>query len=265
MISMTPEPRGERPLASPVESIDRALRALGALSAVGPNGKSLRDLATELEVNKTTLHRILAALRFRDFVSQDPRTGNYVLGPAAIRVGDGFLTDKSLPALLHRALVALSTDVGELVHLGSLSGAYVVYLDKVEPDRAIRVWSSIGQSMPAVTTAMGRALLSALDTDRGLLDNYLKAVVHRVDIDPDHVWQAIEQARSRGYATEEQENELGISCIGIPVLWFGRPVAAISVTAPVERMTPERISEIHKRMVTLLPEMLPPEFSILCL
>lgn len=260
---MTPGCAGEGPPTSPVESIDRALRALNALATFGPKGRSLQDLATELEVNKTTLHRILAALRFRDYVSQHPPTGNYVLGPAAIRIDEDFLTDENLAALLHPALVAFGSDIDELVHLGSLTGAYVVYLDKVEPGHAIRVWSSVGQNMPVVTTAIGRALLSALGTDRTLLDNYLKAVAHRVDVDPDRVWQAIEQARSSGYATDEQENEPGVSCIGIPLLWFGRPIAAISVTAPAERMTPERIHEIYERMVAILPDLLPSDFSLL--
>lgn len=260
---MTPGAEGEYPSTSPVESIDRALRTLTALSTFGPAGRSLHDLASELKVNKTTLHRILAALRFREFVSQHPETGNYVLGPAAIGIDEGFLAGGNLSALLHPALVALGGDVDELVHLGALTGAYVVYLDKVEPDHTIRVWSSIGQNMPAVTTAMGRALLFALDTDRTLLANYLKAVAHRVEVDPGHVWHAIERARVRGYATEEEENEPGISCVAVPLLWSGRPIAAVSVTAPAVRMTPDRSHEIYERMVSILPGLLPSNFSIL--
>ncbi|MGO1972073.1 MAG: IclR family transcriptional regulator [Propionibacteriaceae bacterium] len=259
---MAPIPEDERPATSPVESIDRALRVLQALAAAGPQGRSLGGLATTLDINKTTLHRILGALRFRDFVSQSPRSANYALGPATLGIGEGFFSDENLPALLHPALVALSNDVDELVHLGSLSGAYVVYLDKVEPEHSIRVWSSIGQRMPAATTAMGRALLSAQDTDRTLLMSYLKAVKHRSDVDPDSVWRAIEQARDRGYATEEQENEPGISCVAVPLLWSGRPIAAVSVTAPAERMTSERIGAIHDRMVAKLPHLLPSDFSL---
>lgn len=215
----TPDPESAYPPTSPVESVDRALRVLQALAIAGPDGRSLGSLANSLGVNKTTLHRILGVLRFRDFVFQDPRSGNYSLGPAVLGIGEGFFSDENMPALLHPALVALSTDVGELVHLGSLSGAYVAYLDKVEPERSIRVWSSIGQRMPAVT-AMGRALLSAQGTDRTLLTSYLKAVGRRSDVDPDQVWLFAEYFGDRSAArTTLQANLPGFDIEVVAILY----------------------------------------------
>ena len=242
---------------SPVESVDRALLVLEALARAGAHGLSLAGLAASLDLNKTTVHRALAALRFRGFVSQDQETGNYLLGPSATQLSDAYFSDENLPVLLHHALVALCGATDELVHLGVLSGTQVVYLDKVEPERSVRVWSAVGRRSAAVTTALGRALLAYRGTDRATLAGYVRAAGDASAVEIDHVWSILESARAAGFATEEQENEPGISCVAIPLLRSGAAIAAVSITAPAERMTAERLSWLHERMRAVLPPLLP--------
>ena len=244
-------PAGTDAGPSPVEAVDRALRVLEALAAAGPGGASLGDLAVSLGLHKTTVHRTLAALRHRGYASQEP-TGRYVLGAAATRLGDDYLAEENLPLLLRPALLALGREVDELVHLGVLSGREVVYLDKVEPERPVRVWSAVGRHRPAVTTALGRALLAYRGVDRAALDAYLAP-----DVDAGHVWDALERARRTGAATEVEENEPGIACVAVPLLRTGAAVAAVSVTAPVDRMTPERVEALRTAMLVVLPPLLP--------
>ena len=142
------------------------------------------------------------------------------------------------------------------MHLGVLSGSHALYLDKVEPQRPVRVWSAIGRRSPAVTTALGRAMLAYRRTDRSVLAEYLRAAEDRA-VDPETVWQVIEGARATGYAAEQQENEVGISCVAVPLLRSGVAIAAVSITAPAERMTPERIIWSHEQLRELLPALLP--------
>lgn len=246
---------------SPIESVDRALLSLQALARAGARGMALADLAAALGVNKTTVHRSLAALRFRGSVTQDPASGNYLLGPAATALADDYLSDENLPLLLHPALLALSSAVGELVHLGVLSGIHVLYLDKVEPERSVRVWSDVGRRMPAVTTALGRAMLAFRQVDRTVLAQYLSAAASGAG-DGDRVWGVVERARLIGYATEDQENEAGISCVAVSVLRSGAAIAAVSITAPAERMTPERVVRLHGEMQRVLPPLMPAGLSV---
>lgn len=243
--------------SSPVESVDRALLALQALARAGATGMTLSELAVALDLNKTTVHRALAALRFRGFVAQAPSSGAYTLGPSATQLADDFFSEENLPVLLHPALIVLCGVVDELVHLGALSGTQVVYLDKVEPDRSVRVWSSIGRQNPAVTTALGRALLAYRGTDRSMLAGYARAAGGATPVDVERVWDAVQQAAARGYATEEQENEPGISCVAVPLMRAGVAVAAVSITAPAERMTGERIAWLHRQILEVLPPLLP--------
>ncbi|MBO3102035.1 IclR family transcriptional regulator [Cellulomonas fengjieae] len=244
-------------VGSPVEAVDRALLTLQALARAGARGLTLADLASSLDLNKTTVHRALGALRFRGFVTQDPATGAYVLGPASTQLADDFLSDENLPALLHPALVALCAAVDELVHLGVLSGSEVVYLDKVEPERPLRVWSAIGRRSPAVTTALGRALLAYGGADGPVLEAYVRAAGDRSSRDARATAALLARVRERGFATEEQENETGISCVAVPLLRAGTPIAAVSITAPAERMTPERIDALQEQLRGTLPALLP--------
>jgi len=209
-------------------------------------------------VNKSTAHRALATLRAHSFAMQSDSTGHYRLGPSAIALGDVFWGSDNLPVALHPALVALSREVGELVHLGVLTDDQVLYVDKVEPERAIRVWSSVGQRVPAATTSMGRALLAAADLPDEQLRVYLRAVPPERQVTWDHLRDVVHQARSRGFATEVEENEPGVACIGMAILRGSRTVGALSITSLADGITPDRqaalAASIRGVVGPLLPE-----------
>ncbi|MFI2105247.1 IclR family transcriptional regulator [Isoptericola sp. NPDC019693] len=233
---------------SPLGSVDKALLTLDALARAGAGGVALADLASEVGANKSTLHRTLAALRHRGYADQRP-DGAYTLGPAVLSLGAAYLAEDNLPGLLRPALEVLRDEVDELVHLGTLAGQEVVYLDKVEPQRPLRVWSAVGRRIPVATTALGRALLAATP-DAGAEPGG--------DGTPDATLRAaLAAARERGYATETEENEPGIACVAVALLRAGRPVAAVSITAPVERMTgaarDARVAALRELLPTVLP------------
>jgi DNA-binding IclR family transcriptional regulator len=237
--------------ASPLGSVDKALLALDTLAGFGAAGAPLATLAQAVGVSKPTLHRTLAALRHRGYAEQTP-DGAYRLGPAALALGSSYLAEENLPALLRPALTALSEKIDELVHLGVLAGREVVYLDKVEPQRAVRVWSAVGRRRAAATTALGRALLSAQELDDAALARFAGT-----ETSPQRLRDALAEARTRGIAGETEENEAGIACIAVPLLRAGRAVAAVSVTAPVERLRgaarDERIAALRDTLPALLP------------
>ena len=237
---------------SPMNSVDKALLALQQLSTAGRAGLSLSHLADSLGLNKTSLHRTLAALRYRGFVDQDPETGSYVLGAAASALSSAFFADENLPGLLHSAVVALSSQADELVHLGVLSGAEVLYVDKVEPARSVRVWSAVGRRQPAATTALGRAILAHRDLDPASVELYAGG-----RLPADRLAGILTAARAAGYAVENEENEEGISCLAVPLLRDGVPVAAMSITAPSDRMTPARHRELVDAIARTVPAHLP--------
>jgi IclR family acetate operon transcriptional repressor len=249
-------------LGSPLGSVDKALTTLEALAAAGSAGVALGELARELGLHKASLHRTLAALRYRGYAEQDAVTGDYRLGPAATALATVFLGEENLPALLHPALVAVCRATDELVHLGALAGTEIVYLDKVEPARAVRVWSAVGRRRPAATTALGRALLAYRPLDDGSLAWYADATPEDHPVSDAALREICDGVRANGYATEDEENEPGISCVAVPVLRGGQSVAAVSVTAPAERLGARRRREIETILREVVPPLLPATLAV---
>jgi DNA-binding IclR family transcriptional regulator len=142
----------------------------------------------------------------------------------------------------------------------------MVYIDKVEPQRAIRIWSEIGWRNPALTTALGRAIMSQKFIDyESFAASYPNAVPKRTPHTKNTlraVWQELGDTRRRGFSKEEQENELGITCMGMAILRGANAVAAISVTAPFERMDMKRMTMLAKKLRESIEPGLPPGLSL---
>lgn len=245
-----------------VEAVDRALQLLVALADAGPGGASLADLAESVELNKSTAYRALSTLRLRGFAAQDDRTGFYSLGPAAFDLGDRLYSPHNLALALHPGLVTLSRAADELVHLGVLTDDHVLYVDKVEPDRAIRVWSAVGQRVPVASTSMGRALLAARNVPDQLLSGYLHNLPENRAVTLPRLQESVHLARARGYALEFGENEPDVACIGTAIMRGSTAVAAVSITALAVRMTEQRQRELARLIVREMPPLLPPGLSL---
>lgn len=240
-----------------IEAIDRALLLLTALADAGPTGASLADLAETTGMNKSTAYRALATLRQRGFAHQLPE-GTYRLGAAATALSERFSSPANLVRALHPALVAVAREADELVHLGTWDGDEVVYLDKVEPaTRAIRVWSAVGQRVPIASSSLGRALLAGRGVPPGQLDVYTRGLPADRRVSTDLLGEKVALARRLGYATENEENEPGVACVGVALLREQDSVAAISITSLAARMTPERQAELAALLRRVLPPLLP--------
>lgn len=246
-----------------VEAVDRALQLLVALADAGPRGASLAELAESVELNKSTAYRALTTLRLRGFATQEATNGAYRLGPAAFDLGDRAYAPHNLAQALHPALIALSRAADELVHLGVLVGDHVLYVDKVEPERAIRVWSAIGQRVPVASTSLGRALLAARDVPDQLLGGYLKNLPVDRRVSPERLVESVTLARACGYAVEHGENEPDVACIGTAIMRGTAAVAAMSITALAARMTPRRQHELAALIITAVGPLLPQGLSLI--
>lgn len=246
----------------PVESIDRALSLLTVLMDAGGEGLALGELASRVGVAKATCFRAASTLRLRGFLEQDVDTGRYRLGPMALRMGEAFATTRYLAGSLHPALVRLSRRTGELVHLGVLSGDRMLYVDKVEPERSIRVWSAVGQLVPVATSALGRAVLATRDLTDQQLASYLLGTTDR-EIPLERLRDAVASARRLGYAEEHGENEPDIACVAVALMRDDTAVAAVSITTLATRLTPRRRTELAEILRSELPGTLPSWLSLM--
>lgn len=255
------------PAASPVGSVDKALILLEILAEAGPEGITLRDVAQTSGLNKASVHRLLRALMHRDFAEQVAPDQRYRLGGSVALLAGQFERGENLAMLFAPALAAISHRTQELVHLGRLDGANVLYLDKVEPERTVRVWSSIGKRAPAARTAMGRAILAADGVRGASLEAYAQATA--VDtgepgqvVEPARLTEVIEETQLRGWSSEVEENEQGIACVGVALVRPGGRSVAVSVTGPIERMGARRRTQVAELLRAELSGLAPAGFEV---
>jgi IclR family transcriptional regulator, acetate operon repressor len=223
----------------PIESVDNALRLLLMFRDRGEI--RLSEAREALGVAQSTAHRLMAMLAYHDFVRQDPGSRAYRAGPALIDVGLSVVRAMDIRAIARPHLEALMQEVGETIHLAMLEGAGARFLDAVESEHALRVAGRTGRVLPAHATSVGKALLAALpedEIDRIYPAAALPAQTTRTITTKAALKTELQRVRKRGYASNAGESEDGVSSIGVAVLnSSGRPVAAVSVAAPVSRMS----------------------------
>src|SRR5581483_5683649 len=123
-------------------SVDNALRLIWLLRERGELRVS--EAATALETSRSTAYRLLAMLEYHRFAQQDPATKVYAAGPGLLEVGLSALGTIDIRAVARPALERLAEEVEETVHLVTLQGAAVLFLDSVETSRVVRVGARVG-------------------------------------------------------------------------------------------------------------------------
>ena len=216
---------------------DRVLAVLRELAG-HPAGVGLDELAKAVSSPKPTVHRALVALRRAGFASQDGR-GRYVLGDGFLRLAFAHHELRPDHVRVHPLLVELANRFGETAHYAVLDDRSIVYRSKVDPPTgAARLTSTIGGRNPAHCTAVGKLLLaSALPDDESVADwvraGGLERRTGHTITTAAALARQLRLVRDQGYAVDDQENEVGVNCIAVPIFLTSprAPSGAISVSA----------------------------------
>jgi IclR family transcriptional regulator, acetate operon repressor len=232
----------------PIESVDNALKLLRILRE--RTHIRVSEASSSIGVARSTAHRLLAMLQHHGFVRQDPFSRAYVAGPALLDFGLAILRHRDIRAQARPFLEALSREVGETVHLITLQGREVLFLDCVESVRAVRVGNRTGLVLPAHCTSAGKVLLAALPPERlralypeeGLPGLTRRSIRTRARLE-----RELRLVHKRGYATNFGETEEDIGSVGVLIQDRQRtPRAALSVAAPTSRLTGKAIAAMGK-------------------
>lgn len=232
--------------------LEKAFQVLEAMSDLG-RAASLKELGDTCGLPKPTLHRILQTLSDLGYVEQDNARSRYGLTMKLFRLGRGDsyedVKERALPLM-----EALHRQFDETVNLGVLQGSYVYYIHFIETTQNLRWQVHPGARDPFYCTALGRAIVAHLPQARQ--DQLVeRAVIEQrtpfTPADRAAVRRLLEQTAARGWAHDDQENDLGVSCFGIPILDGGRPIASLSISLPKIRLTPKRETEIVDALIQL--------------
>lgn len=229
-------------VASPpasVESVRRALRILRCFSVDAPE-LGVSDIARQLGMHKSTVYRLLGTMEAEGFVHQVDGA-RYALGWRLFELGGAVKGWPATRKVVLRHLQDLVAATNETAHLAVLDEGSVLYVEKVESPRPLRMPSSVGKRVPPHCTALGKVFLAGLTRDEllPLIYQPLRPFTPNTIIDPDRLREELESVRVSGYAVDREEIEEGLMCIAAPIVDDQYVVAAaISISGPASRIGP---------------------------
>jgi DNA-binding IclR family transcriptional regulator len=227
--------------AKSISSVQSLTRAFQVLEFVGSSDApvTIARIANETGLNRTTAWRLATALASFGMLRMGP-DGTLSLGSRLIVLGQFAVRQNLMSPSSHAVLTDLVKQTGETCHIALPEGDGLIYVDKAESEHTIQVASRIGARLSLHCTALGKAYLSHLApaTQRWLLGQLtLTSRTPRTITDHSQLSKELESIARRGWALDDEENELGIRCIAAPILGGDAyAIGAVSVTFPLQRL-----------------------------
>jgi DNA-binding IclR family transcriptional regulator len=239
-------------VAQSSSNAERATDVLLALGRAGQEGMALKDLATELDESKPSLHRTLTALARRGFVEAGPRHGSYRLGPTLYALAQQSVSFSNTVNLLHRPLSAIAAATECVAYLFFPAGIDALCMDVHHTGQPVRTLTAgIGARLPLGIGAASICLLAA--SDEHSARSTIQANAARYANFPEHDVAAVQgwvnEARTKGYSLERGRFNPGTGALAVAAPpHFGPMRAAISIAGFVERFNDAQIPRLLELM-----------------
>ncbi|GLB59504.1 IclR family transcriptional regulator [Cytobacillus sp. NCCP-133] len=235
-----------------VKSVSRALDII-TLVSLKKGGLGVTEIAKQIDINKSSVYRILSTLVQYGYIEQDGDTGKYKLGYKFLEISSKLLDSIDLRAEARPFLQELENETNEVIHLVVYDQGEVVYIEKLEGNETLRMHSKVGKRAPMHCTSVGKAILAHLPSSVviDILDRKGMPVhTDKTITDKEEFLKELSHVRQSGYALDLEENEYGITCVAAPIFdHLGKVVAAVSISGPTMRMTDDRLKMLKSIMV----------------
>ena len=199
-----------------VQSLERAFDLLERMADAGGE-VGLSELSASSGLPLPTIHRLMRTLVVCGYVRQQPNR-RYALGPRLIRLGES--ASRLLGTWARPYLQRLVEETGETANMALLDGDEIVYVAQVPSKHSMRMFTEVGRRVLPHSTGVGKALLAHTPADevRALLARTgMPAATEKTITTPDGFLDALEQVRRAGYAVDDNEQEIGVRCLAVPV------------------------------------------------
>ncbi len=234
-----------------VQSVDRAITVLEILARRGEAGVS--EVASEIDVHKSTAFRLLGALEGRGLVEQAEDRGKYRLGFGLIPLAGAVADRLDVTRQGREVCVRLASEMGETINLAVLQEHWAVNVDQARGPSTVSTHNWIGRLTPLHCTSSGKVLLAHQPAERRaalLASSGMERLTARtITVAPDLETQ-LAKVRSEGSAVSMEEYETGLNAVAAPVHdRSGTVVAALSVSGPAYRLDERRIATLTAPLV----------------
>ena len=231
--------------------LDRTIAVLQTV-ADADTDLAAAEIARQLRLHKSTVHRLLAVLEHYRLIKRGPE-GTYRLGTRLIELGESAMARLKLGEHAKPFLQALTKETGEGAHVTILNGAEMLSIAHVEGRWSLQSLTRTGQTTQVHCTAAGKAVLAYLSED--VCDDLIARLrmvrnTRHTIVKPSALKTELVRVRTIGYAIDDEEFEEGLRCVGAPVFDHrGHVIASISMAAPVFRLRKERLAQVARLVI----------------
>ena len=216
--------------------------------AKNDRGMSLSDVARETGLPVSTTHRLLSTLQREDFVRYEAERSIWTIGVQSFIVGNAFLRSRELTSIARPLMRELMEKSGETVNLAIEEHGEAIYIAQVECREMMRAITWPGGRAALHASGVGKVLLAAMsdeEIEKIITQHGLPKATEQTIVSPAKLHAEISRIRGCGYAIDEEENAIGLRCVASAIFdENGRPVAALSLSGPSVRVTPDLLPEL---------------------
>jgi IclR family transcriptional regulator, KDG regulon repressor len=215
-----------------MKSLDKVFKIIELLRENSELG--LKELSEKLDMNKSTTYRMLASLARHNYVEKNYETKKYKLSIKFVEIGNQVIQNLDIINISKKYIDELNSVTKETIHLAVLSKDKVMYVDKRESQRPIRLFSQIGRITPWHCTGVGKVILAFQS------EEFINNIIETIDFykytdntitNKEDLLAELWKIKEQGYATDREEHSKNVGCIAAPVFdHSARVIASLSVT-----------------------------------
>lgn len=236
-----------------IQTVDKALELMEQFQD-DVEELGVKELGRRLQLAPNRVFRLLATLESRNYIEQNEATKGYRLGIKTHLLGRAFVEHMLLLRQARPVQESLVRMCKETSYVSIRKEFRSVYLEAVETDLPVRVASRIGSKYPLHCTEAGKVFATQLSDEdlKRYLSRELQSFTPNTINDPERLAEQLREAAACGYAVDNEESEIGVTCVGTAVRdRSGAIVGAVSISGPTTRLTPKRV---QKELIPLLKD-----------
>ncbi len=225
-----------------IAGLEKGLSVIAAFDQDRPR-LTMTEVASLCGLTRAAARRYLITLEHLGYVTSDRKM--YALTPKVLRLGQSYMHSARLPRIVQPELQKLAYAMKEASSAGVLEGADVICIAATSAGRVVSSTLQPGSRVPAYCTANGRVLLAALspqELDAWLARHTLAPLTASTITNPERLRSELARVRSQGYATVDQELEIGLRTISVPLKSYrGDVLAAMNISVHAARFTMDQL------------------------
>ena len=210
-------------------SIKKAFAILSAISA-SREGLGVSELARGLNIAKSTVHGMTAALEEVGAIMRHPLTKKYKLGFMLFEVGRQAYSQIDLKTSARPVMEELMKKTRASVFLGTLNWDHVTVMDIVESRQDLKITAPIGTTMSLFAGAVGKVFLASMEeeqTRKIIKSDGLPRFTAKTIVDAELYYRELERVREKGYAVDDEEYIMGVRAVASPIMGLGQLKSAL--------------------------------------